>query len=299
MCWSASASVAMVALGGAAVAVTAMRGEPKAIWMTVGYFTVMEALQATGYAVVDECSNPANKSITLLSYLHIAFQPLVINAFAMAIAPEPVPERQRRWVYALAALATGFMLLKLVPLPALGACTPGSPLCGVQTCLISGDWHIGWTLPLNGLMEGLGAAFNIHLWFPAYNHAYARYGPGMLTTMKMLEAASAEGCQAFDFGPGEELYKTYFSDPARPVVEGRLIANPGRVSLSRALSETMGGRLRRRLHVVSACETSLAGWTRGLATVARAAARLKHRAALLLLAAPPALLDFAEVLPAV
>lgn len=46
MCWSASASVAMVAIGGAAVAATALRGEPKAIWITVGFFTVMEGLQA-------------------------------------------------------------------------------------------------------------------------------------------------------------------------------------------------------------------------------------------------------------
>jgi len=168
MCWSATASVAMVALGGAAVAVTVMRGEPKAIWITVGFFTVMEGLQAAGYAVVDECSNPANISITTLSYLHIAFQPLFINAFAMAIAPSRVPEWQQRSVYGLAALATGFMLLKLVPMEAFGPCTPGSPLCGLHTCLISGDWHIGWVLPLNGLMEGISSIFSFHVWFPAY-----------------------------------------------------------------------------------------------------------------------------------
>jgi hypothetical protein len=168
MCWSATASVAMVALGGTAVAVTAMRGEPKAIWITLGFFTVMEGLQATGYAVVDECSNPANKSITMLSYLHIAFQPLFINAFAMAIAPAPVPKQQRQRVYGLAVLATGFMLLKLVPLQAFGPCTPGSPLCGMQTCLVSGNWHIAWMLPLNGLMEGIASVFGFHVWFPAY-----------------------------------------------------------------------------------------------------------------------------------
>jgi hypothetical protein len=158
----------MVALGGAATVATAMRGEPKAIWVTVGFFTVMEGLQAVGYAVVDECSNPANISITTLSYLHIALQPLFINAFAMAIAPVPVPQWQRRSVYGLASLACAAMLLKLVPLEALGSCSPGSPLCGLQTCLISGDWHIGWMLPLNGFMEGFSSTFGIHIWFPAY-----------------------------------------------------------------------------------------------------------------------------------
>ena len=168
MCWSETASVSMVAVGGAAFAVTAMRGEPKAIWITVGYFTLMEGLQAAGYSVVNECSNPANKSITLLSYLHIAFQPLFINAFAMAIAPSLVPAWQRRWVYGLAGLATFIMVLKLVPLRAFGSCTPGSPLCGLQTCLISGDWHIGWILPLNGLMEGINSVSTYQFWFPAY-----------------------------------------------------------------------------------------------------------------------------------
>ena len=50
MCWSATASIAMVGIGVVATGVTAARGEPRAIWLTLGYFTVMEALQATGYA---------------------------------------------------------------------------------------------------------------------------------------------------------------------------------------------------------------------------------------------------------
>ena len=90
MCWSMTASVAMVAAGGAATGVALRRGEPRAIWMTLGYFTVMEFLQATGYAVIDQCGDPANRTITLLSYLHIAFQPLFVNAFAMAIAAEEI-----------------------------------------------------------------------------------------------------------------------------------------------------------------------------------------------------------------
>lgn len=53
MCRSATASLAMVGLGGIATAVAFRRGEPKAIWLAIGYFTVMEALQAAGYAVVD------------------------------------------------------------------------------------------------------------------------------------------------------------------------------------------------------------------------------------------------------
>ena len=45
-----------------------------------GYFTVMEGLQVWGYTVVDSCGTPQNQAVTLLSYLHIAFQPMVFNA---------------------------------------------------------------------------------------------------------------------------------------------------------------------------------------------------------------------------
>lgn len=168
MCWSETASLAMLGIGGAATVLTARRGEPKAIWLTLGYFTFMEGLQAAGYMVVDDCGNPANASITIMSYLHIAFQPLFLNAFAMAIAPTPVPDWKRRRVFGLAALATAFMLLKMVPFEAFGTCALGSPLCGLRTCLFSGDWHIAWMLPLNGLMEGIAPVFGYHLWFPAY-----------------------------------------------------------------------------------------------------------------------------------
>lgn len=154
MCWSATASVTMVAIGGAATAVAWYRNDSPAIWLTLAYFTLMEALQATGYAVVDQCDTPANATITWASYLHIAFQPLFINAFAMAIAPTPVRPAIRRTVFAVAALCSAILVIKALPIDALGACRPGSPLCGAVTCLFSGEWHIGWLLPLNGLFNG-------------------------------------------------------------------------------------------------------------------------------------------------
>ncbi|SHH74418.1 DUF5765 domain-containing protein [Marivita hallyeonensis] len=164
MCWSESASVAMVAIGGGATIYTALRGEPKAIWLTIGYFTAMEGLQAVGYGVVDQCGEPGNRIVTQLSYLHIAFQPFFINAFAMAIAPVAVSPQMRRLVYGLCAVASGFLLLRLVPLDAVGPCQAGDILCAAQWCLVSGEWHIGWQVPLNDLWRGIG----IPVQFPAY-----------------------------------------------------------------------------------------------------------------------------------
>jgi hypothetical protein len=158
----------MVGLGAGAVAVAAYRGQPPAIWLTLGYFTLMEALQAAGYRVVDDCGSPANQSITLLSYLHIAFQPFFINAFAMELVPIAVKERLKRGVYSLCAISAASMLVQLAPLDFAGACRPGSPLCAESLCLVSGNWHIAWEIPYNGLFVTLENSIGIQGGFPTY-----------------------------------------------------------------------------------------------------------------------------------
>ncbi|ARE41514.1 hypothetical protein RGUI_3373 [Rhodovulum sp. P5] len=168
MCWSADVSLAMVGLGAVATGVTLWRGEKAGIWATLGYFTFMEGLQAAGYAVVDDCGNPANTSVTLLSYLHIAFQPFFINAFAMALIPYALPKVVRQAVWAVCAAAAAFMVAQLIPLESLGKCAPGSVLCGERMCTVTGTWHIGWEVPLNGL-TGLGYEVMGRLFqFPSY-----------------------------------------------------------------------------------------------------------------------------------
>ena len=46
--------MAMVAAGAVATGVTWHRDEPLAIWGTLGYFTLMEALQVAGYGVLNQ-----------------------------------------------------------------------------------------------------------------------------------------------------------------------------------------------------------------------------------------------------
>ena len=103
----------MVAVGRAATAYTAWRGRPTAIWLTFGYFTVMEALQALGCRVVDDCANPLNGTPTRLSSLHIVFQPFFINAFILELVPPTVKQRVRFVVFLACALSTAVMLVQL------------------------------------------------------------------------------------------------------------------------------------------------------------------------------------------
>lgn len=168
MCWGLGVTAAMVAAGAAGTVLTARRGEPVAIPVTLGYFTVMEALQLAGYLVIDQCGSPTNQTITLLSMLHIVFQPLVINAFAMELVPLPLRTRTRVLVFTLCALASTVMLLQLYPFAWAGACQPGSILCGPALCTVSGDWHLAWDVPYNGLLGPLDAALGRNWGFPTY-----------------------------------------------------------------------------------------------------------------------------------
>lgn len=158
----------MVAVGTAATAISIYRKEPTAISIALGYFTIMEALQAAGYLLIDDCGGRSNQAITLLSFLHIVFQPFVINAFAMELVPHPVRLHVRRTVFAICGLSAGVMLLQLMPIQALGACRPGDVLCGLRLCLTSGDWHIAWDIPYNELLVPFDKLLGTRIAFPTY-----------------------------------------------------------------------------------------------------------------------------------
>lgn len=168
MCFSMSVSVVMVGLGGAATALTIQRGDTPAVPLTLGYFTVMEALQVAGYLVIDQCGAPANQTVTLLSILHIVFQPFVINAFAMALVARPVRLGMQVAVYTLCALSATIMLLQLYPFTWAGTCVSGSTLCAEQLCTVSGDWHLAWDVPYNGLLAWIEWPLIRDWGFPTY-----------------------------------------------------------------------------------------------------------------------------------
>ncbi len=149
MCWSGEASAALATIGLVATMYAAVKKEPPALWIPLGYFSLMEMLQAFTYSVIDQCSNPANQIATLLSYLHIVFQPIFINALALYFVPEGVRRRIAVPVYAVCFAIAVAMLLQLYPFPWAGRCYGG--ICSERLCSVHGTWHIAWEIPLNGI----------------------------------------------------------------------------------------------------------------------------------------------------
>jgi Family of unknown function (DUF5765) len=152
----------------AAAGVTAQRGDPAAVRLTLLYFAAMEGLQLAGYTVIDQCGAPANQAVTALSMLHIALQPIVINLFMLAWLAPNATDRTRSWVRRLAVLASALVLVQMVPWPGLDRCDIGQPLCGEVLCTVSGTWHLAWTLPYTDIFAGPDSWLGTNFGFPAY-----------------------------------------------------------------------------------------------------------------------------------
>ena len=75
----------------------------------------MELLQAVTYVYIDLCDNPNNQILTLLGYLHVAFQPFFVNMVAMYFIPASVKLKIRTTVYTICAIGSLFMLIKMYP----------------------------------------------------------------------------------------------------------------------------------------------------------------------------------------
>lgn len=168
MCWSFSASIAMTAVGGAAAVHARREKAPAAIWATLGYFALMEGLQAAGYLVADDCDAAANRLITALSYAHIVFQPFFINALAMNFVSRQIARHIQPVVYCLCAASTAFMAAQVYPFDWAGHCHVGQLMCGEQLCVHTGEWHIAWDIPYNGLARPFDEALGANWGFPTY-----------------------------------------------------------------------------------------------------------------------------------
>lgn len=153
MCWSGEASAVLAITGFATAGYVAYKGEPRPLWVALGYFSLMEALQAYTYGVINKCEAPSNQVATLLGYLHIAFQPFFINMLALYFIPQKIAHKLEPVVYGACLFTVIVMIIQVFPFDWAGHCIPGDPLCSNRLCSVSGSWHIAWDVPLNGISD--------------------------------------------------------------------------------------------------------------------------------------------------
>ncbi|MCI2399140.1 DUF5765 domain-containing protein [Aliiroseovarius subalbicans] len=158
MCWNTGVSAAMAVGGVVLTVVSARRGDPPAFWMTLGFFTIMEVVQAVSYPVIGQCGQPLNRSLTIFSFGHITLHPFFFNALALAMLPDAARRRVQGWVFALCGIAMIYTIAQLAPLTGNGTCAPHRMMCGTDFCTVPGNWHLAWEMPLNSWGNGLATS---------------------------------------------------------------------------------------------------------------------------------------------
>ncbi len=167
MCWSAEASAVFAVAGIGITGFAAFRGQPKALWLTLGFFSGMEVLQAVSYGSIDQCGQSENLWVSRLSFAHLMFHPFFFNALALHFVSDDVRQRVQGWVYGACAVAAILMFLQLRPVTGGEVCAGHRAMCGLDFCTFSGNWHLAWQFPFNGWGNGFADHWNpIVRWFP-------------------------------------------------------------------------------------------------------------------------------------
>lgn len=142
-------------------------------------------------------------------------------------------------------LASGWpvaLLYDLLASPTISELQPALSTMYVGECLVAAHY-------------GLRSKNVCHWWFPTYNRKFSRYSPGKLLLLRLLRESANRGVTRFDFGAGEEGYKSYFANGAdrvsRVIVDrnhARRWARANWYHTRMKLKETPFGRRLKSLH---------------------------------------------------
>ncbi len=151
MCWSGEASFTLAACGFTGAAIAVYRKEPVYRWLPLVYFSGMETLQGFTYSWIGMCGNNYNYWLTVLSYLHICFQPFFANMFNLSFLSTD-QRKKAWWIWIVNSVASLIMLMMFLNPSFPEYCTSANQsLCGPITCSYHGNWHIAWMLELSNL----------------------------------------------------------------------------------------------------------------------------------------------------
>jgi CelD/BcsL family acetyltransferase involved in cellulose biosynthesis len=98
-------------------------------------------------------------------------------------------------------------------------CCRSEAFAGELCALYAGD-------RLAAVHFGMRSYAVLHLWFPSYDTAWAKFSPGLIRDLELLRAAAARGVRRVDYGKGMTEQKQYFMSGASRVAEGSVDLRP-------------------------------------------------------------------------
>ncbi len=102
---------------------------------------------------------------------------------------------------------------------------------------------------------GLRCGSTLHYWFPVYNPALAKFGPGHLLLKHVIDGAAAAGVRAIDRGAGHQAHKSAYVTKSQIYYRGYWHDSSVRAAIYRGLqSLAWRWRARREPHRVPALD---------------------------------------------
>ena len=95
----------------------------------------------------------------------------------------------------------------------------GEAFAGMLSALYAGD-------QLVAVHFGMRSYGVLHFWFVSYDAAFAKFSPGLIREIKLMEAAASLGIRRFDLGKGMTESKEYLMSGASQVAVGSVELRP-------------------------------------------------------------------------
>jgi len=149
MCFNAGITWATAGLGLVTCIIAKAKNKPATLYLPPAYFASMEIVQGLMYTQLQNPSIFFVNVLVYIAYLHVCFQPLVINYWLGSFIG---PAKKEAYHFTLKLCFIGGLLLlgrvfvtKISP-----PCSSYESLCGTVPTVFYGLHHIAWMIPLKG-----------------------------------------------------------------------------------------------------------------------------------------------------
>jgi hypothetical protein len=149
VCFNPLITWTTVGLGFSAAIIARVKNKPATLYFPPAYFASMEILQGLMYTQLHNPSLLFVKFLVYTAYLHVCFQPLMINYWLGSFI-----SKEQKAVYTftlkLCFIAGLFLLSRVYITDITPLCSSYETLCGATPNVFYGLHHIAWSLPLTG-----------------------------------------------------------------------------------------------------------------------------------------------------
>jgi|GEM_PF-7061677 len=147
MCFNPLVTWTTAGLGLSVGLIAKAKKKPSTLYLPPIYFGLMEVLQGLMYMQLPKASPLIINILVYTAYLHVCFQPLVINYWLGSFISDKKRDNYR-FTLKLCFIGGLLLLTRVFVIGDIPLCSSFESLCSATPKVYSGIYHIAWSLPL-------------------------------------------------------------------------------------------------------------------------------------------------------